>query len=58
MPLMNLQRAELSFMIAHRTWTIADADNISCALKVDRASANGTHDELMESSSIYAGCGR
>ena len=48
----ELTKGRTVIMIAHRLWTIADADNI-VVLESGRASANGTHDELMESSSIY-----
>ena len=40
-------------MIAHRLGTIADADNI-VVLDGGRVSANGTHNELMNKSSIYS----
>ena len=44
----ELTKGRTVIMIAHRLWTIADADNI-VVLESGRASANGTHDELMES---------
>lgn len=48
----ELTKGRTVIMIAHRLGTIADADNI-VVLDSGRVSANGTHDELMESSSIY-----
>lgn len=48
----ELTKGRNVIMIAHRLGTIADADNI-VVLDSGRVSANGTHDELMESSSIY-----
>lgn len=48
----ELTKGRTVIMIAHRLGTIADADNI-VVLESGRVSANGTHDELMESSSIY-----
>lgn len=48
----ELTKGRTVIMIAHRLGTIADADNI-VVLDKGKVSANGTHDELMESSSIY-----
>ena len=48
----ELTKGRTVIMIAHRLGTIADADNI-IVLDSGRVSANGTHDELMENSSIY-----
>lgn len=48
----ELTKGRTVIMIAHRLGTIADADNI-VVLDSGRVSANGTHDELIESSSIY-----
>ena len=48
----ELTKGRTVIMIAHRLGTIADADNI-VVLDSGRVSANATHDELMESSSIY-----
>ena len=48
----ELTKGRTVIMIAHRLGTIADADNI-VVLDSGRVSANGTHDELMENSSIY-----
>ena len=48
----ELTKGRTVIMIAHRLGTIADADNI-VVLDSGRISANGTHDELMENSSIY-----
>lgn len=48
----ELTKGRTVIMIAHRLGTIADADNI-VVLDSGRVSANGTHDKLMESSSIY-----
>lgn len=48
----ELTKGRTVIMIAHRLGTIADADNI-VVLDSGKISANGTHDELMENSSIY-----
>lgn len=48
----ELTKGRTVIMIAHRLGTIADADNI-VVLDKGKVSANGTHDELMESSGIY-----
>lgn len=48
----ELTKGRTVIMIAHRLGTIADADNI-VVLDGGRVSANGTHNELMEKSSIY-----
>lgn len=48
----ELTKGRTVIMIAHRLGTIADADNI-VVLDKGKVSANGTHDELMESIGIY-----
>lgn len=49
----ELTKGRTVIMIAHRLGTIADADNI-VVLDGGRVSANGTHNELMNKSSIYS----
>jgi ABC-type multidrug transport system fused ATPase/permease subunit len=51
--LAELMRGRTTFVIAHRLSTIALADEI-VVLEEGRIAARGTHDELVESSSLYA----